>query len=60
MNTPWAVVVVLGFFGWVGCTIGFIFGAFEKDDKFNNRKALYWGIAVVVCYALWVVGMTKA
>lgn len=60
MNTPWAILVVLGFLGWIGCTVGFIFGAFEKEGGFNNRKALIWGVAVAVCYALWVVGMVKA
>lgn len=60
MNTPWAVLVVFSFLGWIGCTIGFIFGAFEKDNRFNNKKALKWGIAVVVLYALWVLGMVYA
>jgi len=60
LNTPWAVLVVFSFLGWIGCTIGFIFGAFEKDNRFNNKKALKWGIAVVVLYALWVLGMVYA
>jgi len=60
VNTPWAILVVLSFLGWIGCTVGFIFGAFEKDNRFNNKKALYWGSTVVVCYALWVIGMMNA
>lgn len=60
MNTGWAVLVVLGFLGWIGCAIGFIFGAFEKEGRFNNRKALYWGSAVVACYAVWIIGMMNA
>lgn len=60
MNTPWAVVVLAGFLGWIGCTIGFIFGAFEKQGRFNNKRALKWGALVVVCYALWIVGMMNA
>ena len=60
MNTPWAVLVVISFLGWIGCTMGFIFGAYEKDDRFNNKKALKWGAAVVVFYALWVLGMVYA
>ncbi len=53
-------MVVLGFLGWIGCTVGFIFGAFEKEGRFNNKRALYWGLAVVSMYALWVVGMMYA
>ena len=60
MNTPWAILVVISFLGWIGCTVGFIFGAFEKEGGFNNAKALRWGAAVVVFYALWVVGMVYA
>jgi hypothetical protein len=54
------MLVVFGFLGWVGCTIGFIFGAFEKEGGFNNARALRWGLAVVACYALWVAGMAHA
>jgi len=60
LNTPWAILVVAGFLGWVGCTVGFIFGAFEKEGGFNNLKALKWGAAVIIFYALWVVGMANA
>lgn len=60
MNTPWAILVVLSFLGWIGCTVGFIFGAFEKNNRFNNGKALKWGLSVAVLYALWVVGMMHA
>lgn len=49
-----------GFLGWIGCTIGFIFGAFEKQGRFNNKRALKWGVAVVAFYALWIVGMMNA
>ena len=52
--------MVISFLGWIGCTMGFIFGAYEKDDRFNNKKALKWGAAVVVFYALWVLGMVYA
>ena len=60
VNTPWAILVVLGFLGWIGGTVGFIFGAFEKEGRFNNKRALFWGLAVVSMYALWVVGMMYA
>jgi len=60
LKTGWAILVVLSFLGWIGCTVGFIFGAFQRDNRFNNRKALLWGGAVVACYALWVLGMMYA
>ncbi len=60
INQGWAIVCELGFFGWVGCTIGFIFRAFGDDDTFHGRRALFWGVLVVLFYALWVLGMMKA
>ena len=60
MDKFWALLVVFGFLGWICCTVGFIFGAFEKAGRFNNKKALYWGSAVVCCYGIWVVGMMHA
>lgn len=43
MNNMWAAVVEIGFLGWVGSAVGFIFRALDKDGKFIGRKALFWG-----------------
>ena len=56
----WAAVCVAGFAGWVTSTIVFIFRAFTKDNKFLPRKGLFWGITIVLFFALWVVGMKLA
>lgn len=60
VNQFWALICEAGFFGWVGCTIGFIFRAFGPDDTFFGRRAAFWGSLVVVFYGLWVLGMMKA
>lgn len=51
---------VAGFAGWVASTIVFIFAAFTKDNKFLPRKGLFWGIVIVLFFALWVVGLKIA
>jgi len=56
----WAALCVAGFAGWVASTIVFIFAAFTKDNKFLPRKGLFWGIVIVLFFALWVVGLKMA
>lgn len=60
LNQGWAIACELGFIGWVGCAIGFIFRAFGEDDAFYGRRAFFWGGLVVLFYSLWVLGMIKA
>ena len=60
INQGWAIACEVGFFGWVGCTIGFIFRSFGEDDSFCGKRGLFWGGLVVVFYALWVLGMARA
>ena len=57
----WSLVVELGFFGWVGGTIGFILRVLHGTrETFSARRAIFWGGLVVAGYALWVVGLMKA
>ncbi|RME02005.1 MAG: hypothetical protein D6812_07035 [Deltaproteobacteria bacterium] len=57
----WSIMVEIGFFGWVGGTIGFILRAMGgKGEAFSPRRAVVWGSIVVAGYALWVVGLMKA
>ena len=60
MNNMWAAVVEIGFLGWVGSAVGFIFRALDRDGKFIGRKALFWGISLAVFYTLWIIGMLSA
>ena len=60
LSQTWGILGEIGFVGWVGCTVGFIFRAFGDDDSFYARKAVFWGSLVVLFYALWVFGMLKA
>jgi hypothetical protein len=56
----WSVLLEIGFLGWIGCSVAFIFRAFSGKAGFNMREALGWGILVIGFYALWIVGMLKA
>ena len=60
MSNMWAAVVEIGFLGWVGSTIAFIFRAINKENRFVGKKALFWGVLIGVFYTLWIVGLVNA
>lgn len=60
INEGWAFFCIIGFWGWVLCTMGFIVKSFPTRDAFRGSAALRWGGAVVAFYALWIAGMLNA
>mgnify|MGYP000975965433 CR=1 FL=1 len=60
ISTFWSLIVVFGFFGWIGSTVALIFRGIDDNNRLVKRKALFWGIMIVVCYALWVTGLMNA
>jgi len=60
ISTFWSVIVEVGFFGWVGSTIAFIFKAITPDNKLVKRNAIIWGALIVAFYALWIAGLVNA
>ncbi len=57
MNEGWAVVCVIGVWGWVLTGVGFILKSFTAKDKFSGSAAALWGGGFLLFYALWVAGM---
>ena len=55
-----SLMVQIGFFGWIGSTIGLIFKGFTDENELNSRKALFWGVLIVVFYAIWITGLKVA
>lgn len=60
VNEAWAFLVVVGFWGWVLCTVGLIIKGFPQRDVFARKTARWWGSAVIFFYSLWVMGMMNA
>jgi hypothetical protein len=52
-------MVEIGFLGWVAATLGLIFRAIDKDNKFHGKRALFWGVLIALFYAIWIVGLVK-
>jgi hypothetical protein len=59
MSNLWAAMVEIGFLGWVASTLGLIFRAVGKDNKFYGKRALFWGSLIAVFYAIWIIGLVK-
>ena len=55
-----AILVELGFLGWVGATVGFIWGAFARHGTWVWRQGLLWGGGILAFFGLWIVGMLLA
>ncbi len=55
----WPVMVEVGFLGWVAATLGLIFRAIGKDNKFYGKRALFWGSLIAAFYVIWIIGLVK-
>jgi tetratricopeptide (TPR) repeat protein len=58
-NIAGAVITEVGFLGWVGTTIGFLWFAFTEQGL-SGRGGLIWGGTIAVFFAVWIVGMLLA
>lgn len=60
MSHPfWSLLAVLSLWGWIIATLLFIFRAFPRRGFFDGRSARLWGVLVVACFSLWVLGLLK-
>lgn len=51
------IVMYIGFFGYLGSAILFIFQGFNKEGKVHLRKAVFWFISIFVFFILWITGL---
>lgn len=59
-STFWSALSLIGLWGGIFCTILLILQAFPARDRFEGRAALRWGGVGLVCFAIWIIGMTRA
>lgn len=60
INEGWALLCLIGLWGWILATVVFIFKAFSGNGVFQGRSALPYGGAIVVFYVVWLMGMFNA
>ena len=56
-SVGWTFVLLIGFFGWIGSTVGFIFQGITKENRLDKKRALIWGLLIVAFYAMWIAGL---
>jgi hypothetical protein len=56
----WTMLIELGFFGWVGCTILLIWHATSLQGVWVWQHGIGWGSGIVICFAIWLIGMWLA
>ncbi len=61
-NAFWSMVVVIGFFGWVGSVLGFILHVIGTVKDFRKKwvSAISWTVVFAAFFTLWIWGMFKA
>ena len=60
MGMLWTAICLAGLWGFVLCTIGLILKGFPARGAFDRRHSLAWGVGVVFCFIVWIVGMANA
>lgn len=58
----WSFVIEIGLMGWIGSVLGFLCFGLTSGPKtgLKSRMGIVWGALFIVCYTLWILGMTKA
>jgi hypothetical protein len=56
----WSLLVVIGFWGWVLCTVGLILRSFPRQQQIIAARAARWGAGVVLFFFIWISGMLNA
>jgi hypothetical protein len=56
----WSVVLLAGFFGWIGAAFAFIYRGLDAEGRLVRPLAARWASAVLVGIAVWVLGMVMA
>lgn len=56
----WSIILIAGLSGWLFSSVMLMFKAFPKKDAFESGIAVKWGLATVVSYFVWVLGLLNA
>ena len=59
-DAAWSLAVEVGFFGWVGSALGFIFFGYGSKGEWKRGRAAFWGLLLFCFYALWIAGLIRA
>lgn len=60
MSQNWALLTLLGLYGWILSTVAFILKSFPPNGGFISEKGIKYGTFIVVFFSIWIIGMLKA
>jgi hypothetical protein len=56
-NQFWSLLSISSLWGWIFLTIGLIINVFKQRDIIVRKKAISWGIGIVLSYSIWIIAM---
>ncbi|ACM20988.1 hypothetical protein Geob_2638 [Geotalea daltonii FRC-32] len=59
-SQQWAILTLLGFYGWISSTVAFILTSFPSNGGFLVKKGIRIGSCVVFFFVMWIIGMLNA
>lgn len=59
-STAWAVAATLGFCGWIGGALGFIFRGLDAGLRLAQPAAQRWSLLFATSFGVWMLGLWLA
>jgi hypothetical protein len=56
----WTALALLGFAGWIAGALTFIFRGVDAEDRLRPRAALWSAVVIIVGYAAFLMGLSRA
>jgi len=56
----WSVILIAGLIGWMFSNIMLILKALPQKDVFIVSSGIRWGMAGIISFFIWVIGMLNA
>jgi hypothetical protein len=56
----WVILAQIGFWGWIVSVVGWIRKGFDEEGRMNVRRSLPWILSLVLLFAAWLIGLTRA
>jgi hypothetical protein len=56
----WSIILLIGLAGWIASSMMLAFKAFPQRGVFDAASGMRWGMAVLISFFVWVVGMLNA
>ena len=56
----WSIILLIGLAGWIFSSIMLALTAFPQKAVFDSLPGMRWGVAIVISFVIWIIGMLNA